>query len=323
MLGWILLNKPVGISSSKALTPIKQLLRKKIVTTSDQDKTLETKIKIPKVGHAGTLDPFAEGLLVVGVGQATRLINYAMDGIKEYICTVQWGEERDTGDTTGLITAQSDVTPIAAEIQKAFANFLGLIKQKPHIYSAIKIKGERSYNLAREGRSADLLARSVEVKELELLEHNLENRSSIIRILCSKGFYVRSFVIDLAKLLGTYGYAAKLCRTRVGKFLLDNALKMTYICDQVNNAKNNVQAFFADKKLFLPPTAVFDKCQILNISYDNANKLLNGRQIQDSGQVTEGKFAVISDCKLVAIVVIKNAIWTPIVVFNNQNNSGG
>ena len=309
MLGWILLHKPVGISSFQALTPIKQLLRKRY----GSDKNT----KMPKVGHAGTLDPFAEGLLVVAIGQATRLINYAMNGVKEYICTIQWGEERDAGDITGKVTNQSSVIPTADEIQRVLPDFLGTIQQRPHIYSAIKIGGERSYNIAREGRNIELAARPVEVCELELLHHDATSKTSEVRILCGKGFYVRSFVVDLAGILGTYAYAAKLCRTKVGKFLLDNALKMTYICDQVRDVKGDSQMFFDNKNIVLPVIEVFNKSEMLQVGYSDAEKLLHGQKIEISNRSLTGEIAIISDCKLIAIVVVKDAICTPRVVFNN------
>ena len=205
--GWLILDKPLGLTSTQALGKTRRLLGGK------------------KAGHGGTLDPLATGILPLAFGEATKLIPYVMDGDKEYEFTVRWGECRATDDAEGVVTATSDVRPTEAQIRAALPAFVGVISQKPPAFSAIKVQGERAYDLARAGEVVDLAARDVTIYSLELLEMP-DADSASFRASCGKGMYVRSLARDLAERLGTRGYVSALRRTKVGPFTLKNAVSI-------------------------------------------------------------------------------------------------
>jgi tRNA pseudouridine55 synthase len=205
--GWLILDKPQGLTSTQALGKTRRILGGK------------------KAGHGGTLDPLATGILPLAFGEATKLIPYVMDGDKEYEFTVRWGEARDTEDAEGKVTASSDKRPSENDIKNALPAFTGLIMQTPPVYSAIKLDGERAYDLARDGQTPEMQPRQVEVKTLEYLQ-SIDADHSAFRVRCGKGMYVRSLARDLALKLGTYGHITALRRTRVGPFGLDKSVTL-------------------------------------------------------------------------------------------------
>lgn len=205
--GWIVLDKPLGLTSTQALGKTRKILGGK------------------KAGHGGTLDPLATGILPLAFGEATKLIPYVMDGDKTYEFTIRWGEARDTGDAEGQIIATSELRPTEAAIRAALPQFAGAIMQTPPAYSAIKIDGERAYDLARAGEAPVLEPREVWIESLELLSIDRVDSASF-RVRCGKGMYVRSLAQDLAQALGTCGYVAALRRTQVGPFTLDHAVTL-------------------------------------------------------------------------------------------------
>ena len=205
--GWLILDKPLGLTSTQALGRVRRLLGGK------------------KAGHGGTLDPLATGILPLAFGEATKLIPYVMDGDKEYEFSVCWGECRATDDAEGVVTATSPVRPTEAQIRAALPAFVGVISQKPPAFSAIKVQGERAYDLARAGETVDLAAREVTIYNLELLEITDADHATF-RASCGKGMYVRSLARDLAAMLGTCGYVSALRRTKVGPFTLKTATTM-------------------------------------------------------------------------------------------------
>lgn len=202
--GFILLDKEIGISSAKALYPIKKMFPRGT-----------------KVGHAGTLDPFASGLLVVAVGKATKALEYVVAMSKTYEFTVKWGASTDTDDLTGKILNTSDRIPTINEIENILPQFVGEISQTPPQYSAISINGERAYDLARNGVDVALAARPITVHNLIITEHKADETSFLMD--CGKGCYVRSVARDMALALGTYGHVTQLRRTRIGNFDVKNA----------------------------------------------------------------------------------------------------
>jgi tRNA pseudouridine55 synthase len=205
--GWLALDKPLGLTSTQALGRARRLLGGK------------------KAGHGGTLDPLATGILPLAFGEATKLIPYVMDGDKEYEFTVRWGEARATDDAEGEVVATNTLRPTEAQIRAALPTFTGVIWQKPPSFSAIKVLGERAYDLARAGEAVDLAARKVLVHNIELIEIIDENSSSF-RASSGKGMYVRSLARDLAVNLGTCGYVSALRRTKVGPFTQENCISM-------------------------------------------------------------------------------------------------
>ena len=205
--GWLILDKPQGLTSTQALGRTRRFLGGK------------------KAGHGGTLDPLATGILPLAFGEATKLIPHVMDGEKEYAFTVRWGEARDTEDAEGQITATSPNRPSADTIRHALPHFIGEIDQIPPAYSAIKIQGERAYDIARAGGTPEMVARKVQVYGLELTGLPDDDHASF-RVQCGKGTYVRSLARDLAVKLGTYGHITALRRLRVGRFTLDSAISL-------------------------------------------------------------------------------------------------
>jgi tRNA pseudouridine55 synthase len=210
--GWLILDKPIGLTSTQALGKARRLLGGK------------------KVGHGGTLDPLATGILPLAFGEATKLIPYVMDGDKEYEFAVRWGEARDTDDAEGRVTAVSDVRPSPEAILAALPAFVGAIQQTPPVFSAIKIDGNRAYDLARDGKPPEMVARQVLIKGLSY-EGSEGSDIARFRVSSGKGMYVRSLARDLAQILGTYGHVVELRRTRVGPFTLNHAFSLEKLED--------------------------------------------------------------------------------------------
>ena len=206
MHGWLNLNKPEGMSSAKAVSIAKRLLKAK------------------KVGHTGTLDPLACGVLPLAVGEATKLAQYVVSERKDYGFTVYWGSATSTDDAEGEIIAQSDIRPSQADIEAILPEFLGKIMQRPPDFSAIRIKGERAYKTAREGKKVDIQARPVNIYSLIIEEHSPDKTTFIVE--CGKGTYVRSLARDMGEKLGCYGHVRFLQRRSVGIFSLQDAVSL-------------------------------------------------------------------------------------------------
>ena len=194
--GWVILDKPLGMTSTQAVGAVRRIF------------------DAQKAGHAGTLDPLATGILAIALGEATKTVPYAMDADKTYRFTAAWGEARDTDDSEGKVTGTSPVRPSRTQIEALLPRFTGTLNQTPPAYSAIKVAGERAYDLAREGETVVLEPREIEVLEARLLDAQTDSAEFEIR--CGKGTYVRSWVRDMALALGTLGYVSALRRTRLG-----------------------------------------------------------------------------------------------------------
>ncbi len=206
--GWINLDKPKGIGSTPALGRIKRSLHPE------------------KAGHGGTLDPLASGVLPIALGEATKTVAYAMDADKEYDFTITWGESRSTQDAEGDVIATSDVRPTRDAIAAALPAFIGTLSQIPPQYSAIKIDGQRAYDLAREGIDVEMKPRDVTIYDLQLLDVTAD--TARLHMVCGKGTYVRALARDLAEVLGACGYISELIRTRVGPFSLKDAISLDF-----------------------------------------------------------------------------------------------
>ncbi|EKF44358.1 tRNA pseudouridine synthase B [Nitratireductor indicus C115] len=196
--GWLILDKPAGMGSTEAVSKIKWLF------------------KAEKAGHAGTLDPLASGMLPIALGDATKTVPFVMEGAKVYRFTVAWGEERSTDDLEGPVTKTSDKRPSEEDIRQLLPRYTGIIMQTPPQFSAIKIGGERAYDLAREGETVELAAREIEVGRLDLV--SFDGEKAVFEIECGKGTYVRSLARDMGRDLGCYGHIADLRRTEVYPF---------------------------------------------------------------------------------------------------------
>lgn len=201
--GWVIFDKPKGMGSTEAVSKIKWLFNAE------------------KAGHAGTLDPLASGMLPIALGEATKTVPYVMDGSKIYSFTVTWGEERSTDDLEGPVTKTSDKRPTEDDILALLPNYIGTIQQTPPQFSAIKIDGERAYDLARGGETVDIPSREVEIFQLELVEIN-DAGQAIFEVECGKGTYVRSLARDMGRDLGCLGHIAELRRLEVAPFNEDD-----------------------------------------------------------------------------------------------------
>ena len=218
--GWINLYKPKNITSFKAINSIKK------------------NFLIKRIGHAGTLDPMAEGVLPIAIGNATKLIPYISIMYKEYDFTITWGSQTTTDDAEGRVLFESNYFPSKKEIEKKIINYLGYINQIPPKVSAVKVNGKRAYKLFRDNKTFKIQPKNVFVENLNIIDHNINTTS--FKILCGKGFYVRSLARDLALDLKTFGHISSLKRLKVGKFsektaiLLDDLLKIGQRLNEIN-----------------------------------------------------------------------------------------
>lgn len=205
--GWVVLDKPKGMTSTQAVARVRGLF------------------DAAKAGHAGTLDPLATGVLAVALGEATKTIPFAVDGDKKYRFVARWGEARDTDDADGKPTACSDIRPAREQILAALPKFTGEIMQVPPAYSAIKVAGERAYDLARGGEMPSLAARPITIHDARLTEIP-DPDHAVFEVECGKGSYIRAWVRDLAQALGTYGHVTELRRLKAGPFSLSAAISL-------------------------------------------------------------------------------------------------
>ena len=220
LFGFLNIYKPVGMTSHDVVAVLRRV----------------TKIK--QIGHTGTLDPFAEGVLPVCIGKVTRLIEYLQDD-KEYLATVQFGASTNTFDLDGEKTFTSDKKVKKEEIIEAFKSFEGEISQLPPIFSAIKVKGKKLYEYARKGEEVEIQPRKVFIENIELNSFDEESQQAQVLIKCSKGTYIRSIANDLGEKLGCGGYLVKLVRTQAGNFRVENSIQLDGI-DVENNLLNPI-----------------------------------------------------------------------------------
>ncbi len=205
--GWVIVDKPVGVTSTQVVGAVKRVF------------------DAQKAGHAGTLDPMATGVLAVALGEATKTVPYAMESEKTYRFTACWGEGRDSDDAEGAVTAKSAHRPSREAIEAALPRFTGEIVQVPPAYSAIKVQGERAYDLAREGEAVTLEPRTVSVHEVRLVAQSDCDHSEF-EMVCGKGTYVRAWVRDIALALGTVGHVSSLRRMAIGRFSVADAIPL-------------------------------------------------------------------------------------------------
>ncbi len=213
--GWVVLDKPEDVTSTRAVSMVRRVF------------------DAAKAGHAGTLDPLATGILPIALGEATKTVPYVMDATKEYTFTVRWGESRSTDDREGNVTATSDVRPTIPEIEAVLDDFIGEIDQVPPRFSAIKIHGQRAYDLARADEEVDLASRTIIIDALSVIDVP-DRDHAVFAVQSGKGAYMRSLARDLAVALGTVGHVSTLRRLRVGPFdesiaiPLDSLMELTH-----------------------------------------------------------------------------------------------
>jgi tRNA pseudouridine55 synthase len=252
--GWVILDKPYGMTSTQAVGKIRWLY------------------SAEKAGHAGTLDPLATGLLPIALGEATKTVPFVQGGGKRYRFTLAWGSATSTDDAEGEIVATSEVRPSEAELRAMLPRFVGTIMQKPPAFSAIKVDGERAYDLARAGAAVDLAPRPVTIAELMLLAHSTEESS--FELACEKGTYVRSLARDLAEALGSRAHVTMLRRTAVAGFTEQDAI----LVEALENA--------TDRDALLRPAAVaLRHLPELPMSAEAAALLRNGNPVLLGGRL--------------------------------------
>ena len=254
--GWIILDKPVGLGSTQAVSAVKRALRE-----AGEPKT--------KVGHGGTLDPLASGVLPIAIGEATKLCGRMLDASKQYAFTVRFGEETDTLDAEGQIVATSDVHPTAEEVANILPQFSGPIEQTPPVYSALKIEGKAAYARARAGEEVELKPRQVTIHELRLISASGNEASFLTTV--SKGTYIRSLARDIARALNSVGQVTMLRRTRAGPFGLEKAISLDFL-NEAAKARRLTGAV-------LPLEAALDDIPALPITPDQAQLLRFGQRL--------------------------------------------
>jgi len=275
--GWIVLDKPVGLGSTTAVSAVKRILRQ-----AGEPKT--------KVGHGGTLDPLASGVLPIALGEATKLCGRMLDATKGYDFTITFGEETDTLDAEGQVVATSDIRPSLEQVHAVLARFTGEIEQLPPVYSALKIDGKPAYARARAGEQVEVKARRVTVHDLSIRDpsesgdpaerEKVGSRSrgdhAVVEqiTLCatvSKGTYIRSLARDIARALNTVGHVTMLRRTRAGPFSLEQAISLDFL-EEAAKAR-------ALTRTVLPLKAALDDIPDLPVTPDQAQLLRHGQRL--------------------------------------------
>ena len=279
--GWIVLDKPVGLGSTQAVSAVKRLLRE-----SGEPKT--------KVGHGGTLDPLASGVLPIALGEATKLAGRMLDATKAYEFTISFGEETDTLDAEGSAVATSDVRPTLDDVERTLPRFTGEIEQVPPAYSALKIGGRRASDRARAGEEVELKARTVTIHSLsnrhpELVSGSISSPAErspewmlkqvqhdaleeiTLAVTVSKGTYIRSLARDIARALGTIGHVSYLRRTRAGPFGLESAVSLDFLARSAK-ARQLTRAV-------LPLQAALDDIPALPVTPEQAQLLRHGQRL--------------------------------------------
>lgn len=304
--GWIVLDKPARMGSTEAVARIKRLF--------DADKA----------GHAGTLDPLASGMLPIALGEATKTVPYVMDGAKIYRFTVAWGEERSTDDLEGEVTARSDARPDEADIRALLPRYTGVILQKPPAFSAIKIGGERAYDLARDGETVDIPPREVEISRIDIVDLP-DAGHTVFEVECGKGTYVRSLARDFGRDLGCYGHVSDLRRAVVSPFAAEqlttiDALEKAREADAAS-AGESAPGRDALDALLVPTAAALAELPHVALNDDAATRVRLGNPVilrgRDAPLDAEEAY-VTSRGRLVALGAVEAGQFKPKRVFQGK-----
>jgi tRNA pseudouridine55 synthase len=294
--GWINLWKPVGISSMQAVAAVKRHLSP------------------VKIGHAGTLDPAADGILPIALGEATKLIPLLHDSLKTYRFGVNWGAATNTDDTEGEVIATSPNRPTNAQIENILPQFTGTIDQTPPPYSAVKINGQRAYMLARKGEEFEIASRPVYIDSLHLIEHHGD--SAVFDVTCGTGTYVRALARDMAEILGTKAHCAFITRVNVGKFTAETSISL----------ENLVQIPYTEANAYLWPLVNgLDDILAIAINDTEMQRLQRGNDIRFLSKMDAARLpmtdpngpvlAVYGD-RVIAICTLKGVTLQPTRVLN-------
>ena len=295
--GWVVLDKPVSMTSTHAVSMVKRLFSAK------------------RCGHAGTLDPLASGALPIALGEATKTVSFVMDGRKLYRFTIRWGEERDTDDAEGRVVSTSKERPSPEAVHALLPSYTGLIQQIPPRYSAIKIEGERAYDLARDGEQVELAARPVEIGRLELV--NVPDRDHAVpEAECGKGTYVRSLARDLGRALGCFGHVSALRRAAVGPFTQETMISLEQLEALCHRAASG-EGSLADA--LMPVETALDDIPALAVTRADAARLQRGQAVLLRGRDApnfRGTVYVTVSGQLLALAELDRGEIVPKRVFN-------
>jgi tRNA pseudouridine55 synthase len=289
--GWLVLDKPVGLGSTQAVTRVRRLFGAQ------------------KAGHGGTLDPLASGVLPIAFGEATKTVPFVMDGRKEYRFTLRFGEARSTEDAEGAVTATCDVRPSDEAIRAVLRAFVGEIEQLPPAYSALKVGGQRAYDLARSGVAVALEPRKIVVDHLELIDRPDPDHADFT-VSCGKGTYIRALGRDLALAVGTVGYLSALRRTVAGPFREEAAISLSKL-----ETLGHIPALFG---VLAPVSTALDDILALALTEAQADRLRQGQPVflpkdaPPSGALLRAELGA----TLVALVRSDGAALKPVRVFN-------
>lgn len=281
MQGWLILDKPVGLGSTQAVSVVKRALR-------------EGSYPKAKVGHGGTLDPLASGVLPVAIGEATKLAGRLLDGDKAYEFTIRFGEETDTLDAEGQVIETSDIRPTLDAIEAVLPRFTGPTEQVPPIFSALKVDGARAYDLARAGEDVSLATRAVIVRSLDILSMDATDQITLSAHV-SKGTYIRSLARDIARALGTVGHVAYLRRTKAGPFGLAQAITLDKLAEFAK--ARSLEDYL------LPLRAGLDDIPALLLTPDQAGALRQGRVLTGIANDDGPAFAMLDDVPVALVEV--------------------
>ncbi|MBR2525911.1 tRNA pseudouridine(55) synthase TruB [bacterium] len=287
MFGFLNVYKPVGKTSHDVVAYFRKLL------------------KIKQIGHTGTLDPFAEGVLPICIGKATRLIEYLPDN-KEYTAYIQFGKSTETYDTEGKIVFESNKKITKEDLQKELKNFEGEITQLPPIYSAIKLNGKKLYEYAREGKNIEIQPRKVTIHKIKLTEFNYKTQTAQIDIECSKGTYIRSIANDLGNNLERGGYLYRLIRTKSGKFEIQNSTEMNKFTDKD----------FTQNKLINPIDML--NIPIYTLSTEEIEKVIHGQNLLNKSMKSDDLIILVYNNRIKAIANVNDNIINVNKVFNDD-----
>ena len=295
--GWLVIDKAPDMTSTQVVAEVKRLT------------------EAQKVGHGGTLDPLATGVLPIAMGEATKTVAYVMDAPKAYAFTLRFGEARDTDDAAGEVVAVSDLRPSDDEIRAALPSFIGLIQQVPPQYAAVKVQGERAYDIARRGETVELAAREIRIDRLDLVERpDLDH--AVFRMSCGKGAYVRAVARDLGRVLGCHAHVSALRRTEVGGFNTGNAITLDALARIVEDDSL--------PQVLVPMTTALAGIPALAVTEPQALRLRSGQSVRMTPALVgeeAGEAATVRAMRageLIALARLEGMELSPVRVFHQE-----
>ena len=302
--GFINIDKPLNITSNDVVFKVKKMLY-----------PVFGKVKI---GHTGTLDPLASGVLPIALGEATKTVAFQMENTKTYEFSIKFGSETSTDDAEGEIIKTSNFIPTIDEIKQILPRFLGKIEQIPPKYSAIKINGKRAYDLARQGEDFEIKPRENFIHHLDLLE-KIDNSEYKFTVTANKGFYVRSIARDIARALNSAGFVSYLRRISNGPFNLENSITLDKLEKILQNTEQSLDVRKFDSDVLLPVSFGLNDILALDITEGQNEKLRNGQWIKPIGfeNLKSGSlYKIISNSKLSAVIKLEDGFLKTVRVFN-------